>query len=152
MALNRVIVAGTSIVQASDINGIQAAWDTYVPVATNFTVGNGSISGRWIRVGKSVLIRIFFQAGSTTTYTAGQMTISLPAAAHGTSSQVLTLRLASTSGQFVNCCGDVNAGASTVLLAAPATATTVALSAMSSASVNPGTTGNIVLEGILELA
>lgn len=131
---------------------LQAGLTAYTPSATNFTVGNGTIHGRWTRVGKFGFFRLNFQAGSTSSYTASAMSISLPTAAHATDSQVLALRLASVSGQFNSCAGDINAGASAVLLTAPATSTTVALSSMSSATVNPGTTGNFIVEGWLELA
>lgn len=66
---------------AGDIAG---AWQTYTPVWTGSTsnpsIGNGSIAGRYQRIGKTVKAQIQVAVGSTTTYGSGQFRWSLPVA------------------------------------------------------------------------
>lgn len=53
-------------------------WTAYTPTLTNWTLGNGTLTGRWSSVGALVHYSITFTLGSTTT-TAGNLIISLPA-------------------------------------------------------------------------
>lgn len=61
--------------------GIQAAWTSYTPTLTGITLGNGTLSFAWSRVGKTIQVRGAFNAGSTTTYSATTLAFSLPVAA-----------------------------------------------------------------------
>lgn len=88
MSLNRVYVAGSSVIAAADLNGLQAAWTAYTPTwtgtTTNPTLGNGSFAGSaWLRIGKTVLFRIVLTMGSTTTYGSGQWVLTPPVAPVG---------------------------------------------------------------------
>lgn len=63
-----------------------SAWTTYVPTwgvtgGTPSTIGNGSLSGRYQQVGKTVHLAAQITMGSTTTYGASQWTLSLPVTA-----------------------------------------------------------------------
>lgn len=64
--------------------GIQAAWSTYTPTWTAATVnpaiGDGTITGHYLRVGKTILFEVVITMGSTTTYGTGQWAVSLPVA------------------------------------------------------------------------
>lgn len=64
------------------------AWTAYTPVWTaassNPAIGNGTISGRYLQVGKVVHYYGRILAGSTTTYGSGDWRISLPVAAQTT--------------------------------------------------------------------
>ena len=60
-------------------------WTTYTPAwtapTTNPVLGNGSISGRWIKIGRMVHVQIGLTWGSTTTGGSGTWAFSLPVAA-----------------------------------------------------------------------
>lgn len=62
-----------------------AAWTAYVPVWTcqtlNPVLGNGSLTGRYLQVGKMVTAQIKMVGGGTTTFGTGQFFFSLPVVA-----------------------------------------------------------------------
>lgn len=60
------------------LTGIQAAWTEYTPTLTNITLGNGTMTARYWRVGKTITVNFVFAAGTTTTYAAGSLGISTP--------------------------------------------------------------------------
>lgn len=62
-------------------NGLQAAWDTWVPTLAGFTLGNGTMVAKFIRYGKTVHYRLIFTAGTTSTFTS-TFTVTLPAQMH----------------------------------------------------------------------
>src|SRR4051812_10042371 len=68
------------------MNGIQAAWDTYTPTWTSSgttpAIGNGTLNGKWIRLGRTVTYRIQLTVGSTTTFGTGNYIWAIPTAAH----------------------------------------------------------------------
>lgn len=71
-------VSGTTL--AAD----HAAWGTYTPVwaatTTSPTLGNGTIAGRFLQIGKTVHFSIKITIGSTTTLGSGNYQFGLPAA------------------------------------------------------------------------
>lgn len=71
----------------------------YTPTLTNVTLGNGSVSGRYQRVGPYCLVGIYLSFGSTTSVS-GLIGISLPftAAAGGGSTRTLSLVALSDTG------------------------------------------------------
>lgn len=62
--------------------GVQAAWTSYSPswtaATTNPTIGNGTIVGAYLQIGKTVHWRIKISPGSTTTFGTGTYFVSLP--------------------------------------------------------------------------
>jgi hypothetical protein len=63
----------------------QGDWQTYTPTwacasGSNPAIGNGSISGRYTAIGRTVVVSIRMVAGSTTTFGTGPWTWSLPVA------------------------------------------------------------------------
>lgn len=79
------------LLKAADMNtelrglsaGLQATWDTYAPTWTgtsNPAIGNGVLTGRFLRIGKTVFATIVLRMGSTTTYGSGAWTFTLPVA------------------------------------------------------------------------
>jgi len=56
---------------------IVGAFTSYTPSVTSITVGNGTLAGKYLQVGKLVLISIRFILGSTSSIT-GSPTFSLP--------------------------------------------------------------------------
>jgi hypothetical protein len=82
-------VAGTTVSAAQmnteirdAVTGIQAAWTAYTPTwagsTTNPVLGNGTIAGRYMRVGKTFDVNIQLTMGSTTTFGTGVWSFSLP--------------------------------------------------------------------------
>lgn len=73
------------ITNAADVNALEPAWATY-PVAwgaasTSPSLGNGTLTGGYTKVGVLVHVQILFAAGSTTTFGTGRWTFTLPFAA-----------------------------------------------------------------------
>lgn len=62
---------------------LDGAWDTYTPTweaaTTSPTVGNGTITGRYLLIGKRLVGQIALECGSSTDGGAGAWTFSLPA-------------------------------------------------------------------------
>jgi hypothetical protein len=65
--------------------GAPSSWADYTPAWTSTgsqpTIGNGTLAGRWIKIGTHVTFRASLLAGSTTTFGTGIYTLSLPTAA-----------------------------------------------------------------------
>jgi hypothetical protein len=72
-------VAG-DVLTAADMNGIGET-STFTPSITNFTLGNGTAVGRFVRVNKLVYFRVGISFGSTTSIGAGAKDLTLPIAA-----------------------------------------------------------------------
>lgn len=79
------------VVTAAQLNalqdGIQAAWTAYTPAwtgsVTNPVIGNGTITGAYLQMGKTIVgFWAKVVAGSTTTYGSGAYSLSLPVAPH----------------------------------------------------------------------
>lgn len=43
-------------------------WTSYAPTLTNWTVGNGSLTGNYVKFGRLTFFRLRFDAGSTSTF------------------------------------------------------------------------------------
>lgn len=60
----------------------QTAWSGYTPTwtasTTNPTLGNGTLNGKYKQIGKTVMVRVTFIVGSTTTFGAGAWHFALP--------------------------------------------------------------------------
>jgi hypothetical protein len=70
-------------ISASVLNAaIGATWTSYTPTWTaatsNPSLGNGTLSGAWTKVGKTVFVRVNLLMGSTTTYGSGAFRFALP--------------------------------------------------------------------------
>lgn len=75
------VSAGLDIM-STNINLIGNAWPAYTPTLTNITLGNGTLSCAVLTLGKLIIGRVGFNAGSTTTYSAGQLLFSCPVTPH----------------------------------------------------------------------
>lgn len=70
-----------AVLTASQMNGIGEV-QTYTPsFPANFSLGNGSVSGRYVRVQKLVYVVITIGVGSTTAMTGVSPSVSLPVTA-----------------------------------------------------------------------
>jgi hypothetical protein len=72
---------------SADMNTyLPQAWSAWTPAwtatGTAPAIGNGTLSGRYVAVGKTVLLHFQWVAGSTTTYGTGNYRWSLPAASY----------------------------------------------------------------------
>jgi hypothetical protein len=79
MATLGTFTAG-QVLTAAELNAI-GTWTTYTPTLTNWTLGNGSISARYVRVQNFVMVTCDISSGTTTNVTGTGMQISLPVAA-----------------------------------------------------------------------
>lgn len=61
----------------SGLSGSSWAWQAWVPSWTNLTVGNGTVTAKYVQIGKTVHYRLYFIAG-TTSSSAGAISFSLP--------------------------------------------------------------------------
>lgn len=71
-----------SITGVTDATGIGGAWTSYVPNMGGLTVGNGSPSGAYFKIGRQVTFWAQFGVGSTTSFS-GNIWIGLPFTANG---------------------------------------------------------------------
>lgn len=62
------------------------AWTSYTPTLTNLTLGNGTLSARYIQMGKTVIVRFAFILGTTSSVSALPM-FSLPSGITASSNQ-----------------------------------------------------------------
>lgn len=73
--------AAGDVLTASDVNTYLSheggAWTTWSPTYTNFTLGNGTSSAKYARVGRIIHFRLKVTLGSTSSVTGG-IRISLP--------------------------------------------------------------------------
>lgn len=63
---------------ATDLNTIAGAWDSFTVTLTNVTLGNGTAVGYWKKIGRVVHYRAEVTFGSTTSVSGG-ITMNLPA-------------------------------------------------------------------------
>ncbi|MCG0061746.1 hypothetical protein L0F81_00330 [Streptomyces tricolor] len=75
-------------------NSMFAAWTVYAPTwtaSTNPSLGNGTLNGRYFKLGRLVVAEVTLFPGSTTTYGSGSWAFSLPvtSATKSTTSLVL---------------------------------------------------------------
>ncbi|MGW0785746.1 hypothetical protein [Streptomyces sp. NPDC002913] len=82
-------------------NSMFDAWTTYTPTwtgaTTNPVLGNGAITGRYIKWGRTVIASVQITMGSTTTYGSGAYTIGVPfPAASATVAYIGSARLSGT--------------------------------------------------------
>lgn len=68
---------GTGVLKVSG-TAFTGAWSTWTPTWTNLTVGNGTLTARYIQIGKTVRFSLKLVFGSTTAVTGADPTFSLP--------------------------------------------------------------------------
>lgn len=100
-----------------------AAWTAYTPTWTGTTsnpaVGNGSITGAYLQIGKWVQFRIQVTFGSTTTFGTGGLQFSLPVTPVGTVQQftnvgVMDRTVGTTGGARHQITGRISPSATTM--------------------------------------
>lgn len=84
-----IVNADISASAAIALSKLSGSFSTYTPSWTasssNPSLGNGTFSGRYIQIGKLVVVLLSLTAGSTTAYGTGDYSISLPVTSTGAS-------------------------------------------------------------------
>lgn len=108
---------------------LQDEWVAYTPTwtasTTNPTIGNGTLTGRYHRVGKTIDVAILLTWGSTTTVGSGNYAFALPVAARSSSGsmlQVFGFISGATPNYWLGCTSQ-NLGSTTGNLVYPSTGT-----------------------------
>ena len=70
--------AGWGDIINANFAALGAAWTSYTPTLGVWTLNNGTITGKYRLIGKTLDLRIYFTVGSTTVTTAATPTFSLP--------------------------------------------------------------------------
>ena len=105
MAIRTDFTAG-EVLAAADLNDTfgskgdissNGAWNTYTPSLTNITLGNGTLVGRYLLIGKQCTVAVLFQLGSTSVFT-GSIGFGLPFARSGTGFRMVGLAYGEDSG------------------------------------------------------
>jgi hypothetical protein len=81
-------VAG-AVLTAAQMNGIGEAL-TFTPTYTNFSLGNGTVNARYVRVQKLVYVSVNITCGTTSAFTGSRMEISKPVTSVSSSAGALT--------------------------------------------------------------
>ncbi|MGW4705002.1 hypothetical protein [Streptomyces sp. NPDC004285] len=128
-AVGEVVTAAYLNAEVRDqFNDILAAWQTYTPTwtaaTTNPVLNNGTIVGRYKRIGKTVHLQIDLTMGSTTTYGSGAWSVTLP------------LQAAASSGSRIGTAQALGASrfAGQIVISSSATGTSAFFPASSSVS------------------
>lgn len=66
----------------TNAGGIGAAWASFTPSWANVTVGNGTNTGWYLQIGKTVFVKTRFVMGSTSTMGAAVLTLPVTASAN----------------------------------------------------------------------
>lgn len=116
-------------------SAVTPVWTAYnSPSLTNMTIGNGTIFGQYIQIGKTVHYRIRINWGSSTSV-AGAISIALPVTASSTGSFTGSLTMRAGGVDYM---GYIATTTTTIAVSAVGTAGTYANRVTSSATV-PGT-------------
>jgi hypothetical protein len=83
VAVRTAVFASNDVLTATDLNALAGPWNAYTPTLGGWTIGNGTLSGAYLRFGSLVAFRAELTIGSSTTITATAPTISLPSGASG---------------------------------------------------------------------
>jgi hypothetical protein len=67
---------------SGDLTVVGGATASYTPTFTNITKGNAVLNFGYVQTNKRVWVRGLFQAGTTTSYSSGNLGISLPTTAY----------------------------------------------------------------------
>jgi hypothetical protein len=107
------------------LNSMFAAWTAYTPTwtaSTNPALGNGTLTGRSMKIGRNVLCQIILTTGSTTTYGSGQYSFGLPSALASSGVDSLGTTRLTAGATYIGQCFAAS-GASVCTAAFPNTAT-----------------------------
>lgn len=84
LAVNAGLPAAWSQQTGGALTALGSAMTTYTPTLTGFTLGNGTVTGRYTQVGKFVWFEASLTFGTTTTAASATPTFTLPVTAAAT--------------------------------------------------------------------
>ena len=74
-----------TVLPASTLNTIGAAWETWTPAwtgaTTNPVLGNGTVSGKYTQINRLIIAQVSYYMGSTTTFGSGIWRFGVPVTA-----------------------------------------------------------------------
>ena len=91
------------------------AWTAYTPTLGGWTQGNGTVEGRYMKIGKTVHFRAIFTFGSTSAAAANDVTFTLPSTRYENTQGINANGFFRDSTPGVNYMGNVLAISSTVV-------------------------------------
>jgi hypothetical protein len=105
-------------------NSIFTGWTVYTPTwtaSTNPTLGNGTMNGRYMKIGRIVIAEVNIFPGSTTTYGSGSWAIGLPftSATKSTTSLALARMFDQSAGANYVGCGQIGSNDTAARFFAP---------------------------------
>lgn len=126
------------VIPASELNTLSGAWTSYTPtVGGSWALGNGTISGNYKKIGRLVVCEMVVTWGSTSTFGASGLTLTLPFQAlrgnalgkakftdtgtAGYQGVCWTTAASTTLGLYVYTTGGTYAGESSIVTTAPHT-------------------------------
>ncbi|WP_318203032.1 hypothetical protein [Streptomyces sp. SCL15-4] len=97
------------------LNSMFAAWTVYTPTwsaSTAPSLGNGTMNGRYMKIGRIVIAEVNLFPGSQTTYGAGSWAFSLPVTSASKSTTSLVMARMYDASTSANYCGVGQIGSS----------------------------------------
>lgn len=146
-------------ITAQRLNDMVGAWTSYTPTwtadTTNPSLGNGTLEGRYAKIGGGYAFAIRLQFGSTTTAGSGNYHFALPAQASGSMSNQEFTGQGFVGANRYNISGLIQANQTTLSIFAPGSSTASNIAAISSSGLggNAWASGNeIRISGFYEAA
>lgn len=107
-------------------NSFFAAWTVFTPTwtasTTNPVLGNGTLTGRYMKIGRTVVSQLILTTGSTTTYGAGTYSFGVPTAAAAAGVEALGTGRLTAGSTYIGQCS-LASGASAMNATFPTAAT-----------------------------
>lgn len=77
----RTSTFGTEQLTSTDLNALAGTWNAYTPTVSGWTLGNGTVSGRYLQFGYLVGVSATIAVGSTTSVGTTYLDLTLPVSA-----------------------------------------------------------------------
>lgn len=121
-ATNTVAPASIGDIWNANFAHLGAAWTSFTPAMTfsgggSLTIGNGSITGAYLKVGKTLKLRIRLSVGSTTSFGTGIFRFTLPDSSTSAASEAIAAwGYDSSADDFYPMAGVIDASATYIYL------------------------------------
>ena len=136
------------------IGGLSGAWQSYTPTwtasTTNPSIGNGSIVGRYLQIGKTCWFRAYLQFGTTTTAGSGNYSVGLPVASVTIASDQQYVSGVFAGSSAFDGVGVITVGSSACLPFFPTVSTSSAIARWSSSGLGTPSGGSCWIGGIYQ--
>lgn len=115
LALDDIITEAWVDAVSTDVNGVTSAWSSYSPTDANITVGNGSQSAFWKKVGRTIHFTWSLTLGSSSSIGTAAA-VGLPEAAAGVRHAVAARYNDTGTREWVGAARIASSGSTAVLL------------------------------------